>query len=152
MAASTSSLLILATKPTTDDGPPPWYSAIRCDTIRYNTFFHHYQGSIDFNTVNIHHTAGMYFLVFTGNRDDIEWHDLQRSYYPFSLHQQGRIDLNTVNTNWGEGDISWYTPKNGLIRILCSPPKPGRYSPREILMVEGNLMDLFWWNMVTIHT
>merc|ERR1711894_705458 len=41
-----------------------------------------YQGSIDFNTVNIHRTVGMYFLVSTGNRGDIEWHDLQRSYYP----------------------------------------------------------------------
>ena len=50
----------------------PWYIA----------FFHHYQGSIDFNTVNIHRTVGMYFLVSTGNRGDIEWHDLQRSYYP----------------------------------------------------------------------
>ena len=35
-------------------------------------FFHHYQGSIDFNTVNIHRTVGMYFLVSTGNRGDIE--------------------------------------------------------------------------------
>ena len=43
------------------------------------TFFHHYQGSIDFNTVNIHRTVGMYFLVSTGNRGDIEWHDLERS-------------------------------------------------------------------------
>ena len=48
----------------------------------YYTFFHHYQRSIDFNTVNIHRTVGMYFLVSTGNRGDIEWHDLQRSYYP----------------------------------------------------------------------
>ena len=30
-------------------------------------FCHHYQGSIDFNTVNIHLTVGMYFLVSTGN-------------------------------------------------------------------------------------
>ena len=37
-----------------------------------DTFFHHYQGSIDFNTVNIHCTVGMYFLVSTGNRGDIE--------------------------------------------------------------------------------
>ena len=36
------------------------------------SFSHHYQGSIDFNTVNIHRTVGMYFLVSTGNRDDIE--------------------------------------------------------------------------------
>ena len=35
-------------------------------------FFHHYQGSIDFNTVNTHRTVGMYFLVSTGNRGDIE--------------------------------------------------------------------------------
>ena len=38
----------------------------------YRAFFHHYQGSIDFNTVNIHRTVGMYFLVSTGNRGDIE--------------------------------------------------------------------------------
>ena len=50
--------------------------------FKYWPFFHHYQGSIDFNTVNIHRTVGMYFLVSTGNRGDIEWHDLQRSYYP----------------------------------------------------------------------
>ena len=35
-------------------------------------FFHHYQGSIDFNTVNIHRTVGMYFLISTGNSGDIE--------------------------------------------------------------------------------
>ena len=34
-------------------------------------FSHHYQGSIDFNTVNIQRNIGMYFLVFTGNRVDI---------------------------------------------------------------------------------
>ena len=51
-------------------------------TMKQVPFFHHYQGSIDFNTVNIHRTVGMYFLVSTGNRGDIEWHDLQRSYYP----------------------------------------------------------------------
>ena len=38
----------------------------------YYTFFHHYQGSIDFNTVNIHSTVEMYFLVSTSNRGDIE--------------------------------------------------------------------------------
>ena len=38
----------------------------------YRAFFHHYQGNIDFNTVNIHRTVGMYFLVSTGNRGDIE--------------------------------------------------------------------------------
>ena len=38
----------------------------------YGAFFHHYQGSIDFNTVNIHRTVGMYFLVSTGNKGDIE--------------------------------------------------------------------------------
>ena len=36
------------------------------------SFSHHYQGNIDFNTVNIHRTVGMYFLVSTGNREDIE--------------------------------------------------------------------------------
>ena len=39
-------------------------------------------GSIEFNTVNIQRTIGMYFLVFTGNRVDIRGYDLQRSYHP----------------------------------------------------------------------
>ena len=42
-------------------------------------FFHHYQGSIDFNIVNIHSTVEMYFFVSTGNWDDIAWNDQQRS-------------------------------------------------------------------------
>ena len=52
----------------------------------YKAFSHHNQGSIDFNTFNIHHTVGKYFLIFTYNRDDIEWKDLQRSYFP--IHSQ----------------------------------------------------------------
>ena len=46
------------------------------------SFSHHLQRSIDFNTVNIQRTKGMYFLVLTGNRADIGGYDLQRSYYP----------------------------------------------------------------------
>ena len=39
-----------------------------------------YHGSIDFKTVNIYCTVGdVYFLVFPGNRDEIERHDLQYS-------------------------------------------------------------------------
>ena len=40
--------------------------------VLYYAFFHHYQGSIDFNTVNVNRTVGMYSLVSTGNRGDIE--------------------------------------------------------------------------------
>ena len=40
------------------------------------TFSHHYQGSIDFNTVNIQRTIGKYFLVFTGNWVNIGGYDL----------------------------------------------------------------------------
>ena len=35
----------------------------RIEDRYYGTFSHHYQGSIDFNTVNIQRTKGMYFLV-----------------------------------------------------------------------------------------
>ena len=47
------------------------------------TFFHHYQGSIDFNTVNIHRTVACRD-VFLGIhwQQGWYWHDLQRSYYP----------------------------------------------------------------------
>ena len=47
--------------------------------VIYWPFFHHYQGSIDFNIVNIHPTAAMYLFVSTGNRNDIEWNDQQWS-------------------------------------------------------------------------
>lgn len=45
---------------------------------------HKFKGSIYFNGVNIHRTENseMYFMIFTGNRDDIEWHDLHTLYYP----------------------------------------------------------------------
>ena len=33
------------------------------DTYIDYTFFHHHQGSIDLNTVNIHHALRMYFLI-----------------------------------------------------------------------------------------
>ena len=70
-----------------ESDPTIWPATLRASIsidckMQYITFFHHYQGSIDFNTVNVHRTVGMYFLVSTGNRGDIEWHDLQRSYYP----------------------------------------------------------------------
>ena len=38
----------------------------------HKSFFHHFQGNIQFNTVNNHRTIRMYFLECTGNRDDIE--------------------------------------------------------------------------------
>ena len=52
-----------------------------------DTFFHHYQGSIDFNTVNIHRTVGMYFLVSTSNRvilNDMIYRDHIIQYTPCS--------------------------------------------------------------------
>ena len=50
----------------------------------YYTFFHHYQRSIDFNTVNIHRTVGMYFLVSTRNRGDMIYRDHIYQYTPCS--------------------------------------------------------------------
>ena len=41
----------------------------RIEDRYYGTFSHHYQGSIDFNTVNIQRTKGMYFLVYIDNYD-----------------------------------------------------------------------------------
>ena len=37
-------------------------------SVRVYFSFSLHQGSTDFNTVNIHRTVGMYFLIFTGNR------------------------------------------------------------------------------------
>ena len=36
-----------------------------------------YSLNIDFKTVNIYNNVGMCFLILTGNRNDIEWHDIQ---------------------------------------------------------------------------
>ena len=35
-----------------------WFGMLWCVGEWYSAFSHHYQGSIDFNTVNIHRTAG----------------------------------------------------------------------------------------------
>ena len=67
--------------------------------FEYWPFSHHF--SIDFDIANIHYTVGMYFLIFTGNRDDIEWHDIPaplgvyweippKGQY-FLIHSLGRI-------------------------------------------------------------
>ena len=53
------------------------------------SFSHHYQGSIDFNTVNIQRTVGLNFLVFTGNT--------VIQYSPCTLGRvQGNTSLGTV--------------------------------------------------------
>ena len=56
--------------------------------------------SIDFNIVNIHHIVGKYFLILTGNRDDIEWHDLQRSYH--AIHDALPASLRVY---WAPGTV-----------------------------------------------
>ena len=46
------------------------------DTYIDYTFFHHHQGSIDLNTVNIHHTLRMYLCLIHPSRDGLvmrEW-------------------------------------------------------------------------------
>ena len=48
------------------------FAAKKSTLMEYQAFFHHYQGSIGFNIVNIHPNEEMYFFVPTGNRDDIE--------------------------------------------------------------------------------
>ena len=44
---------------------PSWTSEITIyvHSLQYNTFSHHWQGSIDFNTVRTSRPTGMYFLV-----------------------------------------------------------------------------------------
>ena len=76
------------------------------DSRQDASFSHHFQGSIDFNTVNIQHTIGMYFLVFTGNRGDIGWYDLQGSYYP--IHSL--LPRECIGKYCPRDSISWYTP------------------------------------------
>ena len=50
--------------------PPQYGYRISGSTVILHSFI--IQRNIDFNTVNIHRTVGMYFLVSTGNRGDFE--------------------------------------------------------------------------------
>ena len=68
--------------------------------------FIHYQGSIDFNTVNIQRTKGMYFLILTGNTADIGGYDLERSYYPI----QSLCPRECTEKYFPRDSISPYTP------------------------------------------
>ena len=66
------------------------------------TFFHHYQGSIDFNTVNIHRTVWVYFLIFPGSRDGI----LSEMFFKDHIIQYTPCSLGSVqgNTSLGSRD------------------------------------------------
>ena len=57
--------------------------------FEYCLFSHHYQGNLDFNTVNIHRTVGMYFLIFTSFRDDVNdmiYRDRNIQYTPLGVY------------------------------------------------------------------
>ena len=58
-----------------------------------------------FYTVNIYCAVGMDSLIFPGNRDDIEWHNQQRSY--FQIHTL--LPSECIGKYWPRDNISWYT-------------------------------------------
>ena len=72
----------------------------------------------------------MYFLVFTGNRDDSECYDLQGSYYPIQSILPGEC----IGKYCPGESISWYTPLGeyqthilarktlAMLQQWCNPP------------------------------
>ena len=90
-----------------------WYQIHQ--TLLANTtdtaFSHHYQGSINCNTANIHNTnqIGMLYILcsLTDTMDDIESFDLQRLYFPI------------YSTICSLGSVLTYTLPRDLFSNIC---------------------------------
>ena len=86
---------------------------------QYFPFFHHYQGSIDFNTVNIHRTVWVYFLIFPGSRDGI----LSEMIFKDHIIQYTPCSLGSVQGNTSLGTVFLDTLPRGNIRNTSSRGK-----------------------------
>ena len=87
-------------------------------------FSHHYQGSIDSNTVNIHRNVGMYSLAIGMILNDMIIRDRIIPYTPCS---PGNVRGNTVP----RGSIDPYTPRT---------PGPGAGSVLDIMISEDHVI------------
>ena len=83
------------------------------------SFLHHYQGSIDFNTVNIHRTVWVYFLIFPGSRDGI----LSEMIFKDHIIQYTPCSLGSVQGNTSLGTVFLDTLPRGNIRNTSSRGK-----------------------------
>ena len=84
---------------------------------KYIPFFHHYQGSIDFNTVNIHRTVWVYFLIFPRSRDGT----LSEMIFKDQIIQYTPCSLGSVRENTALGTVFSDTlPDVGNIRNTSS--------------------------------
>ena len=90
--------------------------------IYHVTFSHHYQVSIDFNTVNIHRTVGMDVLIFSSCRNGID--DIICWDHNFTF-----CSLGSLSANIALGTVFLYTPKFcPMDSIFRHTPK---YCPRD---------------------
>ena len=94
-------------------------------------FSHHQQGSIDFNTVNIHRTVWVYFLIFPRSRDGI----LSEMIFKDHIIQYTPCSLGSVLENTALGTVFSDTLPIGNIRntssrgnILIAPAMMQKYS------------------------
>ena len=62
-------------------------------------------------------TVGMYFLMFTCNKNDIEWYDLQRSH--FRIHYL--LPRECIGKYCPRDNISWYTPQGKYQNNIHGP-------------------------------
>ena len=103
----------------------------------YNTFVHHYQGSIDFNTVNIHRTVWVYFLIFPRSRDGI----LSEMIFKDHIIQYTPCSLGSVQGNTSLGTVFSDTLPIGNIRNTSSRGKHFQCSSND---AETLNVDIYW--------
>ena len=80
------------------------------------SFLHHYQGSVDFNTVNIHRTVWVYFLIFPRSRDGM----LSDMIFKDHIIQFTPLSLGSVLENTALGTVFSDTLPIGNIRNTSS--------------------------------
>ena len=84
---------------------------------QYNSFSHHWQGSIDFNTVNTTRPTGMYFLI-----------------HPYGWINDERMAVHCLKS----GSIGLYIPSD--LKISLGPRDVPRASPSGHLSGLGNFL------------
>ena len=127
---------------------------------RHFSFSYHYQGSIDFNIVNIQRTIGMNFLVFTGTRlilDDIitetilsntlpvplgEYKEIRPKGQYFLLHSLGRLrethphagNIGNAQAVMKNGSLSMFAGRQ-IVTTMVIKSKLNQYNQNLIEMI-----------------
>ena len=105
------------------------------NAMQYDAFSHHYQGSIDFNTVNIHRTVWVYFLIFPRSRDGI----LSEMIFKDHIIQYTPCSLGSVLENTALGTVFSDTLPIGNIRNTSSRGKHFQCSSNDAEMLNVDI-------------